>query len=377
MKAVIAPDEALFFDADRLGVRRAVRRIGEGIVAALAPPNGGAVKSADVDVEDEDLPFELAVLEGVLRELCASYTRRCQLYEPVVDSTLGKISDHFDYDSDGSEGLHRLAAFDGALSNFDAEVTAAVGVLRDLLASDEDMLALLTSERQAAAGEQRSVDPARHEVVELLLESYHRRLTHVAHAVRTLRQRVASSRDLARVNIDLHRNRIIRFNLYLSMATVGLASATTLAGLFGMNLRTGLEDTPGAFAVACVVSVGLGAAICGLAHATLTHHARSDNRAQTAARDRQTLEGLLENLATIEQIFDNKIDTPLRRDDVARLIETATGRSTTSHEIDLVFEIFDPSGDDVIDAHEARSALTSIKLLKPDPPKGTPPTPKK
>ena len=90
--------------------------------------------------------------------------------------------------------------------SFEAEARQALQVLDELLASDEDMLGLLLSERRAGT----SVDPERHGVVELLLEAYHRRLSAVAGDVAELRGKVQAATELGRVTIDLNRNNIIK-----------------------------------------------------------------------------------------------------------------------------------------------------------------------
>ena len=149
--------------------------------------------------------FELAVLEAVLAEVSSSFQRRRDLYEPVVQKQLREASCEFD--GFGVDGLHRLSAFDGALMSFEAETRQALQVLDELLASDEDMLGLLLSERRAGNND---IDPERHGVVELLLEAYHRRLSAVAGDVAELRGKVQAATELGRVTIDLNRNNIIK-----------------------------------------------------------------------------------------------------------------------------------------------------------------------
>ena len=154
-------DEALFFDnGGEERPRAALRRIGASVEFAFQHYKAPA--------------FELAVLEAVLAEVSSSFQRRRDLYEPVVQKQLREASCEFD--GFGVDGLHRLSAFDGALMSFEAETRQALQVLDELLASGEDMLGLLLSERRAGT----SVDPERHGVVELLLEAYHRRLSAVA-----------------------------------------------------------------------------------------------------------------------------------------------------------------------------------------------------
>ena len=51
------------------------------------------------------------------------------------------------------------------------------------------------------------------------------------------------------------------FNLYLSMSTVGLAATTSIAGIFGMNLASGIEEAPLAFFMVTLGSGLVGAAV--------------------------------------------------------------------------------------------------------------------
>ena len=192
LTAVINADEALFFDnGGEERPRAALRRIGASVEFAFQHYKAPA--------------FELAVLEAVLAEVSSSFQRRRDLYEPVVQKQLREASCEFD--GFGVDGLHRLSAFDGALMSFEAETRQALQVLDELLASDEDMLGLLLSERRAGND---NIDPERHGVVELLLEAYHRRLSAVAGDVAELRGKVQAATELGRVTIDLNRNNIIK-----------------------------------------------------------------------------------------------------------------------------------------------------------------------
>lgn len=351
LKCVIGEDLALFFDFGSEAA--AVERVGGSVRAEGLLP-----EAVDGVPLDEDHPFELVVLEGVLREVVDGYGRRRDLYGPVVRNTLDKCSGFFGEDDDaGIEGLHRLSAFDAALASFEAEATGVLAVLVDLLASDEDMLKLMTSERRAG-----DLDPERHAVVELLLESYHRRLQSVAHSIVNQRSSIAQARDLARVAIDLHRNHIIKFNLYLSMSAVGLAATTSIFGLFGMNLVSGIELHATGFAAVTAVSAVLGVAVVVAFRRALRAHGGIAERARHASEDRHALKSLLEHMGALEHLFDAASRdppgsaAPLSPAGVSALVERASGKKPTDREIALLFEIFDADHDGTIDAAEARRA---------------------
>ena len=348
VRAVLGEREALFFGAD-----------GQPAVAAAVGRIAGAVRGARAGAApgEERLPFELVVLEGILGEVAAAYGRRADLYARTVEREISRSCGGGAADAHGTvEGLHRLGAFDGALRGFEGEAGDALRVLEDLLASDEDMVGLLVGERNP--------DPERHAVVELLLESYHRRLRRVARTLRELRAEVARARDVARVTVDLRRNHIIEFNLHLSMAAVGLAATTSVAGLFGMNLASGYEDAAGGFAAVTLASALLGGGVVAACRARLRRDATVAAQARAASDDRVALAALLENMATLEHLFDATARAgdaggalarrggALGRDDLAALVESARGRAPTPREIDMLFDIFDVSGDGEISKEE-------------------------
>lgn len=66
--------------------------------------------------------------------------------------------------------------------------------------------------------------------------------------------------------LDSNRNELLALDLKVSVATAGLGGGALIASLFGMNLQSGMEQTPGAFAamaslaglaVVAVTAVGL------------------------------------------------------------------------------------------------------------------------
>ena len=59
------------------------------------------------------------------------------------------------------------------------------------------------------------------------------------------------------IKLDQHRNALITVDLLLTAATMCLAIITAIAGIFGMNLHSGLEEEPHVFEqVSIVTSVG-------------------------------------------------------------------------------------------------------------------------
>ena len=108
------------------------------------------------------------------------------------------------------------------------------------------------------------------------------------------------------------------------MSAVGLAATTSIAGIFGMNLVSGIEEAPLAFAAVTLGSGFVGAAVVAGFHAAMRSQKNIERRARHAADDREALTALLANMATVENVFDDAC-RDLTRPAIAARLEAATG----------------------------------------------------
>ena len=97
-----------------------------------------------------------------------------------------------------------------------------------------------------------------HEGVEALLEAYYMHVDFSHKRLTELRDAIEDTEDLAEINLDSQRNQLIKIDLILSNGMLSVGIFSTVAGTFGMNLRTGWESQPDAFREVCFVS----AAVC-------------------------------------------------------------------------------------------------------------------
>ena len=138
---------------------------------------------------------------------------------------------------------------------------------------------------------------------------------------------------------------------------VGLAATTSIAGIFGMNLVSGIEEAPLAFAAVTLGSGLVGAAVVAGFHAAMRSQKSIERRARHAADDREALTALLANMATVENVFDDAC-RDLTRPAIAARLEAATGRAPSPREVEILFDIFDASQNDKISLREALSLDT-------------------
>jgi len=142
-------------------------------------------------------------------------------------------------------------------------VKGALHCITELLKNDEDMLDLLLTEKEIAKLENRTLPMESHEGVELLLEEYARQLNSTLLEIDYMLQRVQSKQDMVSLSFDAYRNRMIRMNLYLTIGGIALASATLVAGFFGMNVINGYESADGMFNGIVLGSMFLGGVFLG------------------------------------------------------------------------------------------------------------------
>lgn len=56
-------------------------------------------------------------------------------------------------------------------------------------------------------------------------------------------ERIEDNQALVNMDLDQRRNELVALNLVVVVLTLGLTIITMVAGVFGMNLRSGIEDS--------------------------------------------------------------------------------------------------------------------------------------
>lgn len=116
--------------------------------------------------------------------------------------------------------------------------------LDDLLDSDEDMSTMYLTAFQDT-GHRRPAD--QHDEVEMMLENYVKQIDTVHSEVTSTLRAVKATENVTQIRLDAMRNRILRLEVFLNLGAVSVATGGLVAGAFGMNLHSGLEETRGLF----------------------------------------------------------------------------------------------------------------------------------
>jgi magnesium transporter len=284
-------------------------------------------------------PNELVFLEQVLADAADGYNRRLRLFEPIVDSFLDRVANEVYSDT----GVHQLVPLKDSLQSFEIQVKQSLDCLTGLLNSDDDMLDLLLTEQAEAELTGGQVDYSRHEYVELLLGVYARQLSNIVMEISYLLQRLQSKQEFVALALSGYRNRMIRMNVHLGIATLSLGLGTTVAGLFGMNLINGLEQHPMAFTY---IVLGSGTASMVIALGSLNYLSGHNMQMRAAQRmeEIETLSGALSDMCALDYVYKNTVEVGVSVDKAQfrRILTKARqSKKVTPKEVDLLFEVLD------------------------------------
>ncbi|CAM9510961.1 unnamed protein product [Ectocarpus fasciculatus] len=104
-----------------------------------------------------------------------------------------------------------------------------------------------------------------HEEMELLLEAYLQDINSIYNVLELLLNRARSTEALVMVKLDIARNRILTAGLVFSMASTCLTVGALVSGIFGMNLKSGLDSNNILFEVVAIGTVcACTVAFCGV-----------------------------------------------------------------------------------------------------------------
>jgi len=103
-----------------------------------------------------------------------------------------------------------------------------------------------------------------HEDLEVLLETFAKQVEEVVNEAETIQTNVQSTQEIVELILDSNRNALLSLDLQVSILTMGLGVGTLIAGLFGMNLTSHMEENSYAFTIMSAMSI-LFAVLCSMA----------------------------------------------------------------------------------------------------------------
>ncbi|XP_055759961.1 magnesium transporter MRS2 homolog, mitochondrial isoform X1 [Salvelinus fontinalis] len=236
LKAVVTPNSLLVLDFRGLGLER-------WLVLELAPQLNGDHGA----LATHSLPFEFRALEAILQHRVNILQARLNEVHPVILDILESLVDPKLLSADRSK-LHILLQNSKNLSELETDIKVFKDSLLKIL-DEEEMIEELcvTKWTDPRVFEESSLGIDHAEEMELLLENYFMQAEELGNTTRELKGLIDDSESVIFINLDSHRNVMMRLNLQLTMGTFSLSLFGLMGVAFGMNLESTFEEDPKVF----------------------------------------------------------------------------------------------------------------------------------
>lgn len=233
LKAIVTPNSLLVLDFRGLNLDR-------WLVLDLAPQLAASSQA-------QSLPFEFRALEAILQQKVNTLQARLSAVEPVILDALESLVDPKILSADRSK-LHVLLQSSKSLSELETDIKVLKDALEKIL--DEDELIeefCLTKWTDPRVFEESSLDLDHAEEMELLLDNYYMQTEELGNKAGELKRLIDDSESVISINLDSHRNVMMRLGLQLTMGSFSLTLFSLIGVAFGMNLESSLEEDPRVF----------------------------------------------------------------------------------------------------------------------------------
>ncbi|KAI4382289.1 hypothetical protein MLD38_008270 [Melastoma candidum] len=238
LRAIAMPESVLIFNYNRRGGKAFI----DTLLPRLQSMNGGPC-----------MPFELEVVEAALISRIQRYEQRLMDLEPRVLSLLEVLPNRYTVDV-----LEELRLSKQTLVELGSRAGALKQMLLDLLEDPHEIRRMCIIGRnclirqdnncvECSAPLDKQVADEEEEEIEMLLENYLQRCESCHGQAERLLDSAREMEDSIAVNLSSRRLQVSRVELLLQVGTFCVAVGALIAGIFGMNLKSYLEEHVFAF----------------------------------------------------------------------------------------------------------------------------------
>ncbi|OWZ23292.1 CorA Metal Ion Transporter [Phytophthora megakarya] len=202
---------------------------------------------------DDDAPFEFRALEALLATLSRYFQSQYDQLSPVIVKALDGLM----RGGLNARELETLREFKNTINEFEAQVDGVRRVLMMLLDNEEDLrLLYLTKlyDEPTLLSELWTIDS---EEIEVMIENYLQDIFSTRTKADLMQHRISNTESLVMMQLDSMRNYLLGVDLTFSIVVISLSVGTFIAGVFGMNLRSGLESADNWFLGVVILTVCL------------------------------------------------------------------------------------------------------------------------
>ncbi|XP_010247789.1 PREDICTED: magnesium transporter MRS2-11, chloroplastic [Nelumbo nucifera] len=240
LRAIAMKERVYIFDYNRKGGKAFL----EVLLPRLNPknPNGGP-----------SMPFELEVVEAALLSRVQRLEQRLMAVEPRVAALLEVLPNRLTADV-----LEQLRISKQTLVELGSRAGALRQMLLDLLEDPHEIRRICimgrnctlnrgNNDMECSAAIEKQIAEEEEEEIEMLLENYLQRCESCHGQAERLLDSAKEMEDSIAVNLSSRRLEVSRVELLLQVGTFCVAVGALVAGIFGMNLKSYLEEHVFAF----------------------------------------------------------------------------------------------------------------------------------
>jgi len=198
------------------------------------------------------LPYEFRALESIFVSVLSALEAEMVFLRNLIGGLLAELEDDLDRDK-----FKRLLHYSRRLSEFQNRAKLVEEAIEEVLEQDEDLAAMYLSDKIASTP--RALND--HEDLEVLLESFSKQVEEIVNEAETISSNVQSTQEIVELILDANRNSLLALDLKVSIGTMGIGVGALVAGLFGMNLQSHLEENPYAFGIMSTVAALVSATV--------------------------------------------------------------------------------------------------------------------
>lgn len=206
------------------------------IVNTFIPDLVEKIKSREKNVRLEHIVLEIA-MKFILDKTKTNFTKISRISERILTefSDEGRVS---------NEIFEELLAVKKKLSKLAKNVREITEILDEILEDDEEMHDLYFVSKIEDIEE-----------VESILDDNLEQLEDIENRIDELDNNIDDTQEILTLKLSSRRNRIIQFDLLLTSATGILALLAVVTGLFGMNIKNGIETSHLSFWIVLIFMV--------------------------------------------------------------------------------------------------------------------------
>ncbi|KIK92228.1 hypothetical protein PAXRUDRAFT_34611 [Paxillus rubicundulus Ve08.2h10] len=195
-------------------------------------------------------PYEFRAIESILLSVLSALEAEMVFIRNLVGGLLAELEDDINHDK-----FKRLLHYSRRLAAFKNRATLVQEALEEVLEQDEDLNAMYLTDKKNGIPR----DMHEHDELEILLEFFSKQVEEIVNEAENTEANVQSTQEIVELILDSNRNALLALDLKVSIGTMGLGTGALVAGLFGMNLQSHMEDMPYAFLAMTIASTAIAA----------------------------------------------------------------------------------------------------------------------